>query len=235
MSSVWYAKPSDDYTASSPEGTSNIRATYDYLDGEGFVYGSVVGMLCNIQAESGLNPWRWQRDTFDTTQGYGLMQFTPASAYVYAAGIPYHAPNMSTSMQTAGASPDDAKGQLYCFVNDTLNKWNSSCWRSYWDPSTYPSLYSRSQNIISLYGQGGSLSLSDFAIINDIEDACFAFLACYEGPLVPNYDDRIANRSGIETALAGYVPDPPGPPGTGMDILFLKHFIDQNHKRRYIY
>ena len=229
MSSIWYAQPSGGYTAASPEGTSNIRATYDYLYGEGFVYGSVVGMLCNIQAESGLNPWRWQSDTFDTTQGYGLMQFTPASAYVYAAGIPHHAPNMSTSVQTAGADPEDAMGQLYCFVNDTFNKWNSSCWRSYWNPSDYPALYSMSQNILALYGQGGSLSISDFAIINDIDDACFAFLACYEGPLVPNYDARIANKAGIETALQGYIPVPPGP-GTLDDILFLKHFIDKNRR-----
>lgn len=234
MSSIWYAQPSGGYLASSPEGTSNIRATYDYLYGEGFVYGSVVGMLCNVAGESGYNPWRWQNDTVDTNAGYGLVQFTPASAYVYAAGIPDHAPNMSTSMQTAGASPDDGKGQLYCIVNDVFGKWNSSCWRSYWDPSTYPTLYSRSQNILSLYGQGGSLSISDFAIINDIDDACFAFLACYEGPAVPNFDARVANKSAIETALQGYIPDPPGPPGTRMDILFLKHFIDKNHKRGYI-
>lgn len=234
MSSTWYAKPSDGYSASSTEGTSNIRAFYDYMDGEGFTYESVVGMLCNVSAESGFNPWRWEGDTYGTSRGYGLMQFTPASGYINLSGIPDHAPNLSTSQQTSGSSPNDAKGQLYVFSNDTLGKWNSSCWRSYWDPSVYSSYYNMCMNCISIYGSNGTLSMSEFSDIDNIEYACAAFLACYEGPQTPNYDARIANKQAIEDALEGYIPTPPTP-GLRDDILFLKHFIDQNHKRRYIY
>lgn len=231
MSSIWYAKPSDGYTASSPEGTSNIRAFYDYLYGEGFAYGAVVGMLCNVAAESSYNPWIWEGNEYGLTRGYGLFQFTPASAYLLAQNVPHKAPNLSTTMQTAGSSPDDAMGQLYCFVNDTLGKWNDTCWRPYWDPAHLPDYYSRCMNILALYGQNGHLSMDDFKIINDIRDASDAFLACYEGPREDNVhpDDRYANHVAIEAALEGYVPVPPGP-GSLTDILLLKHFIDKNRK-----
>jgi hypothetical protein len=235
MSSIWYAKPSDGYLASSAEGTSNIRAFYDYLYGEGFVYGAVVGMLCNVAAESGYNPWRWEGDVYGLSRGYGLFQFTPGSAYINASGVPDHYPNLSTSQETSGSSPDDAKGQLYCFVNDTLSKWNDTCWRSYWDPSHLPDYYDRCQNILALYGQNGHLSIDDFKIINNIQDASDAFLACYEGPAESNVhpDDRYANHVVIEEALEGYIPQPPTP-GLKDDILILKHFIYNNRKGFYL-
>ena len=232
MSSTWYAKPSDGYTASSMRGTSNIRAFYDYLYAEGFTYEAVVGMLCNVAAESGYNPWRWQGDEYGTSRGYGLFQFTPASGYLNLTGIPDHAPNLSVSQQTSGSSPNDAKGQLYVFVNDTLGKWNSSCWRTYWDPSNLPAYYLRCQNILATYGHNGQLSMNDFKLIDNIQDASDAFLACYEGPAEENVhpDDRYSNHTAIEDALDGYVPVPPGPPSALNDILFLKHFIDKNRK-----
>ena len=121
----FYAKPSGGYSIGSTEGTANINAAYDYLNTLGFTKESVAGMLGNSSAESGLNPWRWQDDSVSMTsdyKGYGLFQFTPAYAYVNLTGIPNHAPNMSTSEQTAGASPDDALAQLYVFANDTLAK-----------------------------------------------------------------------------------------------------------------
>ena len=142
---------------------------------------------------------------------------------------------MSTSEQTAGASPDDALAQLYVFANDTLAKWVGDCWRSYWDPSTYPALYQRHTNILNTYGSGTYLSMAQFKTIDNVDDACFAFLACYEGPSIPNFADRAALAAQVKQVLDGHEPGPgpgPGPepptPGPGFDlndILFLKKFI----------
>lgn len=239
----FYAKPSGGYAISSTEGTANIYAVYDYLHALGYDKQCVNGMLGNVSAESGLNPWRWQADTVTYSDGYGLVQFTPASAYINLTGIPDHAPNLSVSQQTAGASPDDAKAQLYVFANDTLGKWNSSCWRSYWNPSTYPDLYAMHTSILNTWGNGSSLTINQFKLITNYQDACFAFLACYEGPGVPNYNERVALAAQVKAVLDPYDPGPtppgpgPGPtppdPGPGFDlddILFIKRvFIDKNH------
>lgn len=223
---AFVAQPSGGYSITSPEGTNNIYEVYNYLEPLGYDKQCVIGMLGNIAAESGLNPWRWQSDSYNLSNGYGLVQFTPASDYINLTGIPNHAPNLSTSIQTSGSSPDDAKGQLYVFDNDTLGKWVNTCWRTYWNPSTYPDLYAKRTTILNTYGSGTTLSMAQFRTINDYQDACFAFLACYEGPAIPNYNDRLANAAIIKTILDPYTP------GSGMDILFLKKFIiDKQFKR----
>lgn len=236
----FYAKPSGGYAISSTEGTANIYAVYDYLHPLGYDKQCVVGILGNMSGESGLNPWRWQNDIVDMSsnyKGYGLVQFTPAYQYVNLTGIPDHAPNLSTSSTTAGASPDDAKAQLYVLANDTLGKWVGDCWRSYWNPADYPTLYAKHTHILNTYGSGSYLTMAQFATINDYTDACFAFLACYEGPGVPNYDARVALAAQVKTILDPYEPgpDPPPPPpptpGPGFDlndILFIKRcFLDK--------
>jgi len=60
----------------------------------------------------------------------------------------------------------------------------------------------------------------------------------YFGPADPysSLPDRQQDAREIYNNLSGLPPIPPGPtPGLRDDILFLKHFIDQNHKIRYIY
>lgn len=243
----FYAKPSGGYAISSTEGTANIEACYDYLNPSGYVKDAVSGMLGNVSHESGLNPWRWQSDQVSLTdpyKGYGLMQFTPAYQYINLTGIPDHAPNTSTSSQTAGASPDDAKGQLYVFIHDTLGKWYPYLWRTYWRSSKYPALYQQAQNILNTYGNGTTLTQSQFATISNYQDACLAFLGCYEGPaesdnnpLDANYNTRVQAAYQVKLILDQYQPGPgpgpgPGPtppdPGPGFDlddILFVKKFF----------
>lgn len=222
---MFYAKPSGGYAISSVEGNANIKACYDYLAPEGFTKGCVAGILGNVMAESSLNPWYWQNNDADPSNpniGYGLFQFTPASEYINASWLPDWAPNMSTSQTTPGADPNDAKAQLYAFANDSFGKWYSYCWRSYWDPSDYPALYAQVQGILSTYGSGSTLSMSQFMNISDYHDACLAFLGCYEGPLIPNYSARDNYAGQIKTILDNY--------SGQMDILFMKRFIiDRRH------
>lgn len=62
----------------------NARYLYEVLH---FVHGwtmeAVSGLLGNAQHESAINPGRWQSDKVgNTSSGYGLTQWTPASKYI---------------------------------------------------------------------------------------------------------------------------------------------------------
>lgn len=219
--SSFYAKPSGGYAINSTEGITNIKRIYDYLHSRGYADSCIIGILGNVYGESSLNPWLWENNTVAYGYGYGLFQFTPASEYINASGIPDHAPNLSVSQQTAGADPDDALGQLYCLVNDTFGKWMPYCWRSYWSASDYPTLYDIRTSILNTWGNGSTLTMSQFKAITTVSDAVFAFLACYEGPAVPNYSTRLYYANQIKPIIDAYI-------GKG-DILFLKHIIDNNY------
>lgn len=63
----------------------NTNATYifHYLSQAGWTVNSIAGILGNMQAESSLNPGRWQSDYVgNTSGGYGLVQWTPATNYL---------------------------------------------------------------------------------------------------------------------------------------------------------
>ena len=212
----FYAKPSGGYAINSTEGRSNIIGMHAYLHAHGFVDNAIVGILGNVYGESALNPWLWENNTVSYSHGYGLFQFTPASDYINASWIPNHAPNESTTEAQPGASPDDALGQLYALVNDSFGKWMGTCWRSYWDPNDYPDLYVKRSYILNTYGDGYGITMNDFKLITDYSDATFAFLACYEGPAVPNYLQRLGYAAQIKPIIDSL---------KGLDILFLKKFI----------
>lgn len=221
----FYAKPSGGYAINSLEGTANIKAVYDYLSPLGYSDDAITGILGNVYGESALNPWLWENNTVTYSGGYGLFQFTPASEYINATWIPNHAPNESTSQAQPGASPDDALGQLYALVNDSFGKWVGTCWRSYWDPNDYPDLYLKRTYILNTYGNGSRISMNDFKTITDYSDATFAFLACYEGPAVPNYLQRLGYAYDIKQIIDDL---------SGFDILFLKKFfIERQFKNVY--
>lgn len=219
--SDFYAKYYGDYNITSTEVTNNVTQTYYYLSGFGFSKESIIGICGNIYAESGFNPWLWDQNVVDYNyKAYGLVQFYPGGDYINATGIPNHAPSLSTSGPTPGADPDDAKGQLYCVVNDTFGKWVDTCWRTYWSAAAYPILYAQAQHILSTYGSGGRLSLNQFKTIDNYPDACLAFLACYEGPGDPNYSTRL-NYCNILKVIINAL-------DVNTNILFLKKIIDNN-------
>lgn len=62
-----------------------LNATYIYntLAGiNGWTINSVCALLGNMQAESTMNPGRWQSDNVgSTSNGYGLVQWTPSTNY----------------------------------------------------------------------------------------------------------------------------------------------------------
>ena len=222
----FYAKPSGGYAISSDTGKANMYAIYDYLSEEGYSDEAIIGILGNVVGESALNPWRWEGNVVNYSNGYGLFQFTPASEYINGSGIPNHAPNLSTSSTTSGASPNDALGQLYCLVTDKFGKWRGYCWRSSWSSSDYPGLYSMHTYILNHYGSGSYLSMSQFKAMDNYEYACFAFLACYEGPAVPNYSTRKTYCDEIAPIIYAYG-------GHRRDILLTKRIQDIQFKRKF--
>jgi hypothetical protein len=64
------------------EMTVNAQYILDYLLADGWTKNAVCGMLGNMQSESSINPARWQSDDIgNTSGGYGLVQWTPATKY----------------------------------------------------------------------------------------------------------------------------------------------------------
>lgn len=209
----WYAKPSGSYGYNSFEGKANIGEMNAFFNVRGYTLEAQAGIMGNAMGESGLNPWRWQSDRVSASGGYGLFQYTPASGYINdMAHLEYYAPNLSVTEITSGASPTDGIAQCEVFADNLLGKWMTSCWRTYWDKDTYPDLWNVRTNILNLYGDGQRLTMSNFKNIDNVYYATFAFLACFEGPAVPNMSARYDYASDIYSMLTGDTPDTPDNP-----------------------
>ena len=62
--------------------TLNGLYIFTFLASKGWSKNAICAMLGNMQAESSLNPGRWQsEDIGNYSVGYGLVQWTPASKY----------------------------------------------------------------------------------------------------------------------------------------------------------
>lgn len=211
----WHAKPSGPYGYSTVEGKENISEMNMFFNKRGYTLEAQAGIFGNVVGESGLNPWRWQSDTVNLSGGYGLFQYTPASGYINGASqLVHYAPNLSVTDVTAGASPEDGIAQCTAFADNILSKWTTSCWRPYWDKDTYADLYAVRNDILNIYGDGSRLTMSQFKSIDNVYYATFAFLACFEGPAVPNMGIRYEYASDIYKMLTGETPTPPEPPQT---------------------
>lgn len=65
------------------EMTTNAGYVYSYLTQSGWTIQAISAMLGNMQAESTINPGRWQsEDVNNMSMGYGLVQWTPATNYI---------------------------------------------------------------------------------------------------------------------------------------------------------
>ena len=202
----WVAKPSGGYILGSQDSLDIISEVHKMLDNAGYTVQSQAGILGNAYHESGLNPWRWQGDTVNQLYGgYGLFQYTASSSaatdrYIsVCASLPYYAPNLSTTSITTGALPTDGICQVNVFTTDYLNKWFPSLWRSYWPENA--ELRANVNAILSTYGNGSSLTQSQFSHIPNVEDATIAFLGCFEGPAYPNYTVRVTTALEIYDIL----------------------------------
>lgn len=64
------------------EMNTNAKYIYSALKNKGWTDNSIAAILGNMQAESSINPGRWQSDDVaNFSMGYGLVQWTPATKY----------------------------------------------------------------------------------------------------------------------------------------------------------
>ena len=62
---------------------TNARYIYSFLSNAGWSLNAISAILGNMQAESSINPGRWEsEDVLNMSKGYGLVQWTPASKYI---------------------------------------------------------------------------------------------------------------------------------------------------------
>ena len=215
---TWHAKPSGGYGFSTTENYDNSMEIYGILNQQGWTAAAVAGACGNSMYEGGLNPWRWQNDTVNTSLGYGMWQWTPSTGYT---SLPGATPNFSTTSQTAGATPEDGARQVQALYEDNPAKWHSSCWRSYWNSASYPEYYAKTRYILNTWGDGSKITLAQYSQIDDPAYAADCFLACFEGPGSPNYGPRESMASDYYQRFTGVTPptpptppDPPPPPVT---------------------
>lgn len=210
------AKKTGGYGYASAEGRNNIRMINGFLNQYNITLEAQAGIIGNIIAESRLNPWKWQSANNIPRSGYGFFQYTPGSGYTENANATQllgYGPSKSVIYETPGETPDDGWAQLLTLVENTLRKWTTSVWRSYWDQQEYAQLYQLTLDIKTAWAGGdGQLQWNEYTQITNVTDAAIAFMACYEGPAVPNWRLRADNASAIFSQLS--LDTPPEPPGS---------------------
>lgn len=134
----------------------NARYLYQEFTKRGWTLNAIAGMMGNFQAESTINPAIWESlDYGDTEQGYGLVQWTPASKYL-------------EWCDQQGLDPEDidsaierieyelANGLQYYETDDyplSFAEFKASTRDPYWLGMAFVSNYERPAEITALRGQ----------------------------------------------------------------------------------
>lgn len=201
-----HAKPSGGYSEGTAEWTDNINALWSYCRSLGYSEEAFSGMMGNAQHEGGLNPWRWEGDRVRYNRGYGLFQYTPASGYLnnYGKVSPYYAPNLSTSGQTSGASPNDGYAQIQ--VIQSSGKFFGGGVRD---------------RLVAPYVSGYSnyKTIDGFKTIQNVHDATYIWLSYFEMPgwwysqtnVSINAGARETSADNVYKVITGTTPEPPDP------------------------
>lgn len=72
------------------EMETNARYIWNFLGGRGWSINAVAGLLGNLQTESTINPGIWESlNEGNTSRGYGLVQWTPATKLITWANSQY--------------------------------------------------------------------------------------------------------------------------------------------------
>lgn len=81
---VYYGSTySESSSLSNTQMLVNAQYITKYFVLNGWTLNAIAGILGNMQAESSLNPGRWQSENVgNMSGGYGLVQWTPASKYI---------------------------------------------------------------------------------------------------------------------------------------------------------
>lgn len=213
VSYSWHNKNYGAYSRNSIEAQENVMKITEILTQRGWTANAIAGVIGNIEAESGLNPWRWQSDTQNMSLGYGLFQYTPANKYVndsLASTINEYAPNYPVG----NGGQDDGTAQLIYMTVNSVPNGQGGRGTQYIPTAQYP------------------LSFADFQTSTESpEYLASAWLKNFERAGVEVEEQRrqnarywyewIVNHAFIPTQLTSNV------------ILFKRHLIYRKRRRRY--
>ena len=209
----WHAKSSYGYARSSQEAYDNCFEIYTILYNLGWTLEAVCGVLGNMESESGYNPWRWQSDI--------ILANDDPDIYIqngHAYGLCQWDPAskyISNGVGIAGYSPNysnqagtasDGHAQMI-FMDSYSAQWQNH------PSSPWPETFAEYKQLTA------SVAYCTESWFHNYE------IGTWDNNRIPAAEHWYQEFGGIT----------PPTPGLKDDILFLKHFIDQNHKRRYIY
>lgn len=156
----WHNKNTGAYDRSSVEAQENVMKMVEVLAPLGWTINAIAALCGNQYAESGFNPWRWQYDTVNSSNGYGLFQYTPATKYINSATAATYT-GFAPNYPMGAGGQDDGTAQLL-FMNNNVDG-------GYIVTSAYP------------------LTMQQFKISNsDPGYLALAWLYNYERPLDPS-------------------------------------------------
>lgn len=142
---VWHNKNYGAFAKNSIEAQENVMKIVSILMPLGWTVNAIAGMIGNIEAESGLNPWRWQNDSQNISLGYGLFQYTPASNYVgdsLASTMTGYAPNYPVG----SGGQDDGTAQLLYMMEDSVPSSGGGRGSQYAPTALYPLTFTEFQH-----------------------------------------------------------------------------------------
>lgn len=88
LGNYWGSEYNSSRTLTRAQQKINAKYIYNYFTAKGWTVNAIAGILGNMQSESAINPGRWQSDNVgNTSGGYGLVQWTPATKYINWVGL----------------------------------------------------------------------------------------------------------------------------------------------------
>lgn len=77
---------------------TNAKYVYYFFKNKGWTINSISALLGNCQAESTINPGRWQGDNVGVGPAYGIVQWDPFSKYINWIGVNNHPEYMDNNL-----------------------------------------------------------------------------------------------------------------------------------------
>ena len=143
---MWHAKATEGYVRTSQEALDNATMLANALTARGWSVKAIAALLGNSAGESGLNPWRWERDdvptyaqfqAWDSTQelshGYGIFGYTPARKYINNTNASrYATEGYAPNFSDIAGNATDGNAQTIYFISTVESSWTHSLF-SYYD------------------------------------------------------------------------------------------------------
>lgn len=169
---------------------SNAPLALGVMQQAGWTYNAAIGVIGNLEQESGINPGQWQGgynvgDWDNGSCGFGIAQWTPGRKYAIYIGYPTGSPPLADAV--------DGDRQMQFLITEP------SQWSTYFvDMNTgYSSYYGVTVPILP--------TMASFAASNaSIEDLTAAWMVYWERP--SNVYAALSNRIAFAQHYAGITP-----------------------------